>query len=196
MSRAAMIVAALVAVTAIGAAPVREAEGALDPHLDPGIVSGSCGVCHRGHGLPGSPMLSAPQSDVCLDCHDSQSRRDRAIESRRLTPTPRPRLLGSTLAQPYTHPISERAYSRHEPGAVVCTSCHSPHRNSRARAPAMNRFGGRRASTRNPNRFEYEMCNDCHGSNDVASRDPLDVRRLIDPSSTSFHPIAAPATAP
>lgn len=194
MPRGALTLAAVVVALIAGASHARDVGTAPDPHLDPGIVPGSCSVCHRGHGLPGSPMLAAPQSDVCMECHDSRARRDRAVETRKLTPTPRATLLGSSLAQPYTHPISEHAFSRHEPGAVVCTSCHSPHRSSRARAPVGDAVAGARVSTRDPGVFEYEMCNGCHGTNDVASRDPLDVRRLVDPSSTSFHPIAAPSS--
>ena len=47
-----------------------------NPHTDSMQVAGGCASCTKGHGVSGSPMLRAPQHEVCLGCHDSQSRTD------------------------------------------------------------------------------------------------------------------------
>ena len=66
---------------------------AIDPHMDASRVPGMCSACHKGHGVARSPMLPAPQVDVCLSCHGSQANRDRMsqkgyVHSRLSEPTP------------------------------------------------------------------------------------------------------------
>lgn len=163
----------------------------IDPHMDPGLVPAGCPACHEGHGVSRSPMLPAPQSEVCQACHGTEVDVDRAIREGLLTPGRRPPLLADALSQAYAHPIDPAALSRQEPGAVTCSSCHSPHRSSEVRA--LRSPTGRKPSTRDPNEFEYELCQRCHGSGGVTSFDYRDISRLLDPSSRSYHPVQAPA---
>ncbi|HSM14176.1 MAG TPA: cytochrome c3 family protein, partial [Thermoanaerobaculia bacterium] len=178
----------LVALLALSAAGGR----ASDTHLDPGLVPGGCRACHEGHGASGSPMLGSPQNEVCLRCHDSRSRADEQVRAGNLAPGAEPPLLGGLLALPSSHPLTDRAFSRFEPGAIVCASCHSPHR--RGVAPReTEREGVRKVSPRNPRRFEFELCESCHGSQGPATRSLLDLGRAFDPGNRSFHPVHAPS---
>lgn len=167
--------------------------GALDPHLDPGLVPEGCPSCHLGHGAPMSPMLGKPQSEVCLSCHGPAVSRNAAVMSGLLAADARPRDLSSVAAQPFVHPIDTQAYSRHGPG-VTCTSCHSPHRgmDPQTRGQTLPR-GVQKPSPRNPVRAEFELCASCHGGTGVESRDPVAVGGRIDPRNPSYHPLEAPA---
>lgn len=167
--------------------------GALDPHLDPGLVAASCAACHEGHGVSRSPMLPGPVNELCLTCHGSRVQADRRKGAGVITFSAEPTLLSSTLSQPYTHPLSDAALSRHDEGAVTCTSCHSPHRaapQAAAGGPSMS--GTRKLSPRDASRFEYELCQSCHGAKGIATQSLFDLSRLTSPSNRSYHPIEAP----
>ena len=75
MPRDALRILLVLAVAAIAGPAV-----AVDPHVDPSIVTGSCAACHRGHGESRSPMLPASQQDVCLACHGTQTDLDRTVQ--------------------------------------------------------------------------------------------------------------------
>ena len=168
---------------------------AMDPHLDPALLPDGCAACHRGHGKSRSPMLPAAQVDLCLSCHDSQTRLEQITGRGEVALGTRSTFLASTLANPYVHPMSEQAFSRREPGVVTCTSCHSPHRGLPQQAASAAGTSMRRQSPRNPNRFEYELCGDCHGGGHRGSQSRLDVNRLLGPNNISYHPVQAPAAA-
>jgi hypothetical protein len=107
------------------------------------------------------------------------------------------------------------------PGAarhVACVDCHEPHSVSSGRetAPEAGEILGRTwgigidGQRVDPVRFEYEVCLKCHGDSankpqvtggsgiDRVRRAVADVnlRRVFDPSSPSFHPVAAPGRNP
>lgn len=166
---------------------------AIDPHLDPGLLPDGCIACHRGHGKSRSPMLPAAQVDLCLSCHDSQTRLEQRTGRTAITPGTGSTFLASTLANPYVHPMSEQAFSRHEPGAVTCTSCHSPHRGLPRQAAGAAGTALRKRSPRNPNRLEYELCGDCHGGGGRSRLTGLDVNGLLGQNNRSYHPVQAPA---
>jgi len=159
--------------------------------MDPTTVPGSCMACHRGHGTSMSPMLPAPQSEVCLTCHGSQSSRDKAVLDQELDPAARPALMSSVLNQPFVHPISEQAYSRLEPGAVTCTSCHSPHRGTARTTTNPGEGEFQKRSPRDPNRFEFELCLGCHGGVGPGARVGLEIGGRLDPANRSYHPVLA-----
>lgn len=139
-------------------------------------------------------MLPAPQTQVCLSCHGSQAQADALVRSRDLSPIATPTLLSTNLSRPFVHPISEGAFSRHQPRAVTCTSCHTPHRRM-VEGTRGSRFTGRkRLSPRNPTRFEYELCQDCHGSAGATTESLLDISRLTSPDNSSFHPVEGSAS--
>jgi predicted CXXCH cytochrome family protein len=183
----------LISVLALIAVAAGLPTSALDPHLDSSLLPGSCKACHLGHGASRSPMLPGPQSELCLSCHDSQAKVDRAVARGALAPGARPPLLGTTLAQPFRHPLTEGAFSHREDGAVTCTSCHSPHRGSPGHGVASAQPGERKVSTRNPARMEYELCESCHGGSGLAPESALDVSRLLNPDNRSYHPVEGPS---
>lgn len=189
MSRPALTALAAVALLVAG---TRGGAGSLDPHLDLSLVPAGCSACHKGHGASRSPMLSDPQRRLCLTCHGSRADLDRAVREGRISAAARPPLLASVLAEPNAHPLSASAFSEHEPGAVACTSCHSPHRGIRDRDPGVA-SGRRRLSPKDPRRAEYELCETCHGSRGRTTQSLSDISRVLDPSNRSYHPVQAPA---
>ena len=194
MSRAALTLAALI-LAALAAASTTVAVAqtrSLSPHLDPSTVPGGCASCHRGHGAPGSPMLPSAQVAACLSCHGSQADRDRRVGERSVAPAGAPKLLSNVLAMPFVHRLDAEAFSEREHGAVVCTSCHSPHRG-RLESRAITPRGQRRSSTKDPSRFEYELCESCHGNKGITTQSFSDISRLLSPGNRSFHPVEAPS---
>jgi len=171
---------------------------AANPHLDRSIVQSGCPACHESHGVSRSPMLPAPQTEVCLSCHGSKARADQQVSRGVMSPNANLQLLTPTLAQPFTHPISEDAYSRREPGVVTCTSCHTPHRSTTNFSQRLIPLGQQKLSTRNPTRPEFQLCESCHGDQGVDTQNLLDISHLINPNNSSFHPIesSAPGTSP
>ncbi len=191
MSRAALIeLIALLTLTAGFAAAAKE----LNPHVDPTVVPGGCMTCHEGHGASRSPMLPVPQKAVCLECHGTQLNRDRMIERGLLAAEARPQLLARTLAELHVHPLTDGAFSRYQERVVTCTSCHSPHRGILIPGAESGAVGLPRPSPRNPGRFEYELCESCHGSAGAATQSLTDISRLFNSTNRSYHPVEAPAT--
>ena len=168
---------------------------ALSPHVDPGLVPTACAACHRGHGLPRSPMLPAPQTDLCLGCHGSATALEEQVRRGNVAAGARTPLLGTVLSQPFVHPLSTDAFSRSEPGAVTCTSCHSPHRATVTGSSSVP-TGRRYLSTRDPQELEYELCESCHGNAGASTQSLLDLSRLLSPANRSYHPVEAPAIDP
>lgn len=189
MPRAALTIAC--GILALGLLPGR-AFG-LDPHMDPGLLPAGCPGCHRGHGASRSPMLPGPQTDLCLSCHESQARLEQRATRGEVALGNRATFLASALASPFIHPLSDRAFSRHEPGTVTCTSCHSPHRGLPPRAATARATGLRKTSPVDPNHFEHEMCETCHGGEGLSSPSPLNISRLFNPNSRSYHPVKGPS---
>ena len=163
-----------------------------DPHLDPTLLPLGCVSCHRGHGVARSSMLPAAQAHVCLACHDTQARLDSEIRQGRVSVLARPTLLAATLTQPYRHPLSTAAFSSREPGAITCTSCHSPHRGLRLERPRGD-SSVPRLSPRDPSQLEHELCESCHGNLGAATLNVSDLARLLEPSNRSYHPVHGPA---
>lgn len=165
----------------------------LDPHMDPTVVPAGCAACHKGHGVSRSPMLPQPQRAVCLLCHGARSTADQQVMQGVLAADARPRALSSVLSQPYVHPLTHGAFSEHEPGAVTCTSCHSPHRGMRESRSRPDPPGRRLLSPKDPSRFEYELCESCHGSSGRKTGSLVDISRLLNPSNRSYHPVEGPS---
>lgn len=179
---------------ALSAAIVLAAAGlatAASPHLDPSLMLAGCASCHAGHGASGSPMLPSGQTELCLSCHGSENDVQRRIAEGVLAAGAAPPLLDTALAQPHRHRLDAAATSRFETQAVTCTSCHAPHRGL---PPAGDTGPGRRKlSPLDPSRFEFQLCEGCHGGAGAATQDLLDISRLLSPENRSFHPVEAPA---
>lgn len=166
---------------------------AVNSHMDRSLLQAGCPSCHESHGASRSPMLPAPQVEVCLSCHGSRTKADAQIARGVMAPNVELTLLTNTLTEPYTHPLSPEAFSREEPGVVTCTSCHTPHRGTSESSRREASLGSARLSTRDPTRLEWELCQSCHGSAGVKTQSLLDISRLTNPNNPSYHPIEAPA---
>ena len=180
------------AVVALGFATAA-ASFAVNSHMDRSLLQAGCPSCHESHGASRSPMLPAPQLEVCLSCHGSRTKADAQISRGVMAPNVELTLLTNTLTEPYTHPLTPEAFSREEPGAVTCTSCHTPHRGTSGSRTREASIGSARLSTRDPTRLEWELCQSCHGSAGVKTQSLLDISRLTSPNNPSYHPIEAPA---
>jgi len=178
---------------AVLAAVLATAAQASSPHLDPSVVTGSCAACHEGHGASRSPMLPAAQTEVCMTCHGTQTQLDDAVARGLVAPGTRTTLLSSVFSLPFVHPVSDRAFSRSDAGAVTCSSCHSSHRGSSQLAASAADTGGRRISTRDPEQFGFELCESCHGGAGVKTQSVTDISRLLNPNNSSYHPVEAPS---
>lgn len=179
MSRTALI---LVAVAAIACAVPAHGRGRTNPHLDGNLVRNGCAACHSGHGKAKSPMLGRAQQALCLGCHGSTvAGRDD------LAPDGKPAPIGALSAKASVHPMDTNAFSRDDPNAVVCTSCHSPHRSSpEARPDKPN--GVRFRAPNDPAQYENDLCLRCHGQ---ASRS--DIAAKVNSNNRSYHPLNGPA---
>ena len=187
MSRSPLI--RLIALGAIVAAASLTAGTKLNPHLDETMVRRGCPACHTGHGISQSPMLSKAQKETCLACHNDSFGVDQQVAASALAADARPPLLGSTLSKISVHPLSAEANSSDQ-NAVVCTSCHSPHRSMPA---GRGVAGAKNRSPKDPASFEYQLCEGCHGGV-PGSPNRTAVARLVDSTNRSYHPLEAPAT--
>ncbi len=186
MPRTPLILLAAVVLTA-AVRPV----AAQTPHMDPSRVPGGCPACHVGHGIPESLMLAEPVEAVCLQCHGTLADRNAMVTQGLLAGDATPPLLSSVLSQPYLHPMETTATSAALAATSTCTSCHAPHRGSMDAGEAP--LGTPKRSPRNPSRFEYELCESCHGSAGATTQSVTDISRLLYPGNPSYHPVEAPA---
>ncbi|MCP4900633.1 MAG: hypothetical protein GY906_27025 [bacterium] len=171
-------------------AMVMSATGA---HVNPSVVLSGCSACHVGHGVSRSPMLGDPVAELCLKCHGSQADVAQQVASGELAGDARPPLLASVFAKPHVHPIDNDAVTRFAPGAVTCTSCHSAHRSNVQGRSAVVSIGRPHLSPRDPTRFEFELCESCHGDAGAVAPTLTDISRLLTPENRSYHPVEAPS---
>jgi predicted CXXCH cytochrome family protein len=180
MPRTALIVVTLASLVAAG--PVY-GRGRQNPHLDSTVVRSGCPACHAGHGSSKSPMLETSQQATCFRCHGATAPTARQD----LPPEAKPGLIGSLTGKVSVHPIDDKAFSSGDPNAVVCTSCHSPHRNiPEARPEKAN--GVRHRAPNDPSMFENDLCLGCHGRQSRVA-----IAALTTSTNRSYHPVSAPA---
>lgn len=171
---------------------VASAAAGASPHADRGLNTGGCRSCHLGHGAPGSPMLPSDQKSICFQCHGSAGDLRSMVNRGLVSGTAKPLLMEGVFELPTVHPLSDSGFSRREPGVVTCTSCHAAHRGSAEGFSGDQPSGRRRLSPRDATRFEFELCQDCHGGKGASTQDLLDISRLLTPENVSFHPVEAP----
>ncbi len=185
--------AALILLVALGAGPAALAASGVNPHFDRGLLPRGCASCHEGHGAPRSPMLGAPQKEVCLRCHGSDADVERAVADGLLSPGIRPPLLSTVLTLPSQHPVSVTAYRKGVDREVTCTSCHSPHRSAPPGRGTSAVAGTRYPSPAGSAFLEFELCEGCHGGLGATTASRLDVSRFFAPTNVSYHPVEAQA---
>ncbi len=183
-----------------------------------------CGACHDSHAAdPRGRLLhrdAATDDQDCLRCHSGQVARAEIAHE-----VAKPWSHGSRGREHDAAEGDEGRISRPLPevsvGAprhVACVDCHDPHSANPAPASAPVASGrlagtwgigldGRKVAQV---RFEYEICLKCHGDSankpqtagisrvDQVRRaqDDVNLRRVFDPGSLSFHPVAAPGKNP
>jgi predicted CXXCH cytochrome family protein len=163
------------------------------------VADSACENCHRPHAAPHPPRLLAQAEEraVCLVCHNA-SVAAKNLEAEFLKPSAHPIMSTDWVHDPREDPAT---MARH----VTCADCHEPHQTvATAAAPpaASGRLRGVRglniAGARVPViAYEYEACLKCHGVRDqttpwlTRADNTRNVRLKINPSNTSYHPVAA-----
>lgn len=171
-------------------------------HMDVFKQPKGCFGCHRGRGVPGTPLLRESSDQICFRCHGSQSHgRSRTN-------------IESEFAKVSKHPVLETSkhHSLHEklpeeeetmPRHVSCYDCHIVHLSDAERpwrgvggyiAPSGKFFrgvikGGPPPGLKVKNAsYEYEMCYRCH-SDSANIADDKNIAIYLNPSNPSYHPV-------
>ncbi len=163
------------------------------------LAENGCQNCHRPHSAPHPPRLlsSTQEGDVCLVCHKG------TVASKNME---------QEFLKNSVHPVSSTDWT-HEPREnpntmprhATCPDCHNPHQvvATTASPPvASGRLRGVRGVTISGGTVteatsEYEICLKCHGIRDQTTLGMMrldnirNVRLEINPSNSSYHPIAA-----
>ena len=186
------------------------------------VGEAACAACHQPHGAGGARLVrnerGTNEDRLCLQCHNGRvastdllSEMSRPYAHTLMNSGPSghdedegPLVPGRSL------PEISAGTLRH----VACVDCHNPHaayRQStsapRAAGSLLGAWGIDRHGVRvDPVNFEYEICFKCHGdsANQPQSRGPtppettrravteVNLRRVFDLSSPSFHPVEGP----
>jgi len=174
------------------------------------LADNACAACHAAHGArERERLLNARSFDLCIGCHNGLFGRD--IES----------VLNQRSGHRFNrlfnvHDPTENPFTM--PAHVDCVDCHNPHsvreapiasvlrnvRTARIRVPpAVGIVPGITIGGTPTDRatFYDEVCYRCHADNPVPIRNRIvrqrdtfgNVRRQVQPSAASAHPIVAPA---
>lgn len=184
-----MVPLAIVAVLFLSDA--RSAWAGAPSHMDRSKNPQGCGGCHRGRGVPGTPLLKNTTERICFECHGVMSR-GRAKKD-----------LESVFTKRSIHPIYEttKYHVRGEdlpervpltPRHVACADCHSSH----VATPEMP-WKGVRGYSRARMRLkqtsdEYELCYLCHSDSANLPSNQKNKREEFDPYNESYHPVELP----
>jgi predicted CXXCH cytochrome family protein len=174
----------------------------LPSHMDDFKQPDGCFGCHRGRGVPGTPLLRENITKICFRCHGSQSKGKAKTD------------IESEFAKAYRHPIYETSkyHSLYEnlpeedetaPRHASCYDCHTVHlsdaekpwRGARGYVAPGGKFlrgtmkGGPPPGLRlREATYEYELCYLCH-SDSANLADDKNMAVYFDPTNPSYHPV-------
>lgn len=167
------------------------------------VAENGCQGCHVPHaaGSPQRLLRHAFEEDNCLGCHNGNVARND---------------IGAELVKRYGHFVqnyvglhdpAERPDFPGMPAHVECADCHNPHQANGLPSPGLPLVAGANQGAAGIDlggqhvpaaANTYEICFQCHADNNVISSVPisrqvpqLNTRLQFDPSSPSFHPVAA-----
>jgi predicted CXXCH cytochrome family protein len=183
------------------------------------VADNACESCHASHAAAApTRLLRQAGAPLCLRCHDGTVARTN-LGPEFAKPYAHPVLTSSYAVHDEAEGPGNPLYRLPEvvstaPRHVLCVDCHNPHATfpQPAAAPRANGFlsgawgigaGGARVD---PLQNEYELCLKCHGdsANQPQVRGPtppetlrravtdVNLRRVFDLSSPSFHPVEGP----
>jgi predicted CXXCH cytochrome family protein len=211
-------VAALASLCALSAlTPGAASAAGPSPHINGGATTDNCAACHRIHTGQNDVLLkSAPESTLCLSCHDGTgSDYNVAAEYN----DPNVPANDPATSSYYSHPLdlsSTQTSAQVDEFAGVlnrrsaCSDCHNPHSMDgslpqqtpngwTASGALMNSSGVSAAlASQNPITYEYELCLKCHSrytillSSNTPTYNETDKAAELDPANASYHPIEAP----
>jgi len=168
----------------------------------PTVAENGCLSCHVSHSAGGHARLLnyANEEDNCLTCH---------------TGNVATKNIGGELTKRSGHfvqnttGVHDEVENFTQPGVpkhVECADCHNPHESNALPGAGAPFVSGATRGVRGIDltgqavpaaQYEYEICNKCHGDNNVVSSFPvtrqiaqLNTRLEFDPANPSFHPVA------
>jgi predicted CXXCH cytochrome family protein len=173
-------------------------------HMDIFRQPEGCLGCHRGRGVPGTPLLRERLTKICFRCHGSESKGKGKARTD----------IESEFAKVSIHPVFEttKYHSLFEdlpeedetmPRHVSCYDCHIVHRSDVERswrgvrgyiAPGGRVFRGTVKGGPPPGlkireaSYEYELCYLCHSDSANLANDK-NISVSFDPTNPSFHPV-------
>ncbi|MHB8798362.1 MAG: cytochrome c3 family protein [Thermoanaerobaculia bacterium] len=173
LSRLAALAPALV----LSGAAIAQTNG----HFRAGNLTRPCMVCHKGHGVPGSPVLATAGDELCLPCHSMGARNEQTKASLGMSPSANPQDIDSELRKAYSHRQAR------------CLDCHSAHRAVETASPNVAALGAGLLKGSRKRGFANEtgLCLSCHGSRGPRGADVHDLAARFDPTNPSFHPVVA-----
>jgi len=148
-------------------------------HMDEKIFPKGCGTCHKGHGVPDTPML--PLKDInalCFKCHGDKitllnSEKEGLV------------VLNETKDLKNIRLEFEKRFSHRK---VKCTACHHQHRMKRKVDTEFSRY--RKISPYDGKEYEYELCFRCHSSSSMSTHGVTkDIKSKFENIFGSSHPL-------
>jgi predicted CXXCH cytochrome family protein len=214
---AAIAAGAVLALWALSSSPTPAEADHISPHLSSGATSGNCSACHRSHsGKNNESLQSAPESTVCLSCHDGTGADSNIAAEYNDATVPADDVATSSF---YAHRLdlsgthtSNRLneFGGRQNRHSACSDCHDSHKvsaglsaetaNGWTASGALNNITGvnSAAAWKDPISYEYELCLKCHSRFTILraytppSYKKTDKAAELDPSNNSYHPIEAP----
>lgn len=174
-------------------------------HRDKTKLPKGCGSCHKGHGIPNTPMLPEERSSFCFRCHGNNIQVQKSMQDGDLLRDVKQTDLSREFEKPYRHPIGNKeAYTtsrvrktypqadKSMPMNVACTDCHHHHyvsnKNKTLGIKGVNAQGAIVDNIVN----EYELCFKCHANNTNLPGNQTNKGDIFDVSNPSYHPVIAP----
>jgi len=164
-------------------------------HLDNIKNPAGCAVCHKGHGIKGSPMLRFSRNELCFSCHGGFMGNVPEILKAKTD-------MLSVFQKRYRHPVLETSQyhkaleelperNPSQPRHVACEDCHRVHESTpdkpwrKVKGYSATRIKKKEADE------EYEVCYLCHADSLNRPPDKKDISDLMDSLNPSYHPVEA-----
>lgn len=173
-------------------------------HGDRNKLPKSCQSCHKGHGIPGTPMLPTDRYSFCFRCHGDSATRAIMQQEGIIPSDVFLQNIQREFEKPYRHPIEVRGiHQRGEtlpepdpsiPRHAECVDCHHHHyvteENKHLGIKGTNADGSRTLTVVN----EYELCFNCHSYSANLPSDQTNKAALFATSNASYHPLIGRGT--
>ena len=172
-------------------------------HRDKTKLPKGCGSCHKGHGMPNTPMLPEERNSFCFRCHGSSLQIQKAIRTGDLVKDVGHMDLQRVFEKPYRHPVDKEAFSKRNikrkypeadptmPREVFCTDCHHHHYAAKGNPILGIKGVNARGAIVDNIAGEHELCFKCHANSANLPGYQTNKAEIFDVSNPSYHPVLA-----